>query len=49
MKEFTSREEFFIMEPIRTYVKPEIQVVEILPEGISCASNEPVYEENGEW
>ena len=38
-----------IMLPIQTYVNPEIQVVEILPEGVCCASNEPVYEENGEW
>lgn len=37
------------MEYINAYITPEIQVLEILPEGVCCASTEHVLEENGEW
>lgn len=34
---------------METYVTPIVEVVETLPEGVICASNELVQENDGEW
>ncbi len=31
------------------YVSPEMEIYEILTEGVLCASNETVKENEGEW
>lgn len=38
-----------MMMELHLYLRPEIQVVEMVPEGIVCGSNEPIFEETGEW
>lgn len=31
------------------YITPEIEVLEVYAEGVLCASNESLYENEGEW
>jgi hypothetical protein len=34
---------------METYVTPIVEEIETFPEGVICASNELVYENEGEW
>ena len=38
-----------MMQNEKRYLHPEIEVVELLQEGVLCASNEIVIEKEGEW
>lgn len=38
-----------VMELMQYYVAPEIEILEVVPEGLLCGSNETVDENDGEW